>query len=317
MFWKNMDIYSPQKNEKGALTMENNILLESGTNELEVLEFMVGAQSFGINIAKVIEIMNYEPMIPVPDSPPEFEGVFTPRDKVISVIDLHKVLNKESSDPEHDLLIICHFNQMDVGFHVSSVKGIQRISWEDIEKPPRISGDGMNNIATGIAKFKDRIILILDVEKIVSDMNSTAVLATPGMSSAGADRAQKHIVIAEDSPFLNTLIVNTLHDAGYENVVTFDNGKDAWDYISGHRGLSGDILDQVSCLISDIEMPKMDGHHLTKLIKEDGELKRIPVYLFSSLINEQMRKKGESVGADAQFSKPEIGKLISHINDYI
>ena len=104
MFWKNMDIYSPQKNEKGALTMENNILLESGTNELEVLEFMVGAQSFGINIAKVIEIMNYEPMIPVPDSPPEFEGVFTPRDKVISVIDLHKVLNKESSDPEHDLL---------------------------------------------------------------------------------------------------------------------------------------------------------------------------------------------------------------------
>lgn len=297
--------------------MENNILLESGTNELEVLEFMVGAQSFGINIAKVIEIMNYEPMIPVPDSPPEFEGVFTPRDKVISVIDLHKVLNKESSDPEHDLLIICHFNQMDVGFHVSSVKGIQRISWEDIEKPPRISGDGMNNIATGIAKFKDRIILILDFEKIVSDMNATAVLDTTGMSSAGSDKAHKHIVIAEDSPFLNTLIVNTLHEAGYENVVTFDNGKDAWDYISGHKNLGGDILDQVSCLISDIEMPKMDGHHLTKLIKDDSELKRIPVYLFSSLINEQMRRKGESVGADAQFSKPEIGKLITYINQYI
>ena len=297
--------------------MENNILLESGTNELEVLEFMVGAQSFGINIAKVIEIMNYEPMIPVPDSPPEFEGVFTPRDKVISVIDLHKVLDKESSDPEHDLLIICHFNQMDVGFDVSSVKGIQRISWEDIEKPPRISGDGVNNIATGIAKFKDRIILILDFEKIVSDMHSTAVLDTTGMSSAGSDKANKHIVIAEDSPFLNTLIVNTLHEAGYENVVTFDNGKDAWEYISGHKGIGGDILDQVSCLISDIEMPKMDGHHLTKLIKDDGELKRIPVYLFSSLINEQMRKKGESVGADAQFSKPEIGKLITHINQYI
>lgn len=313
-----MDVFVLNKNnEKGALTMENNILLESGTNELEVLEFMVGAQSFGINIAKVIEIMNYEPMIPVPDSPPEFEGVFTPRDKVISVIDLHKVLNKESSDPEHDLLIICHFNQMDVGFHVSSVKGIQRISWEDIEKPPRISGDGMNNIATGIAKFKDRIILILDFEKIVSDMNSTAVLDTTGMSAAGSDKAHKHIVIAEDSPFLNTLIVNTLHEAGYENVVTFDNGKDAWDYISGHKNLGGDILDQVSCLISDIEMPKMDGHHLTKLIKDDGELKRIPVYLFSSLINEQMRRKGESVGADAQFSKPEIGKLITYINQYI
>ncbi len=297
--------------------MDNNILLESGTNELEVLEFMVGEQSFGINIAKVIEIMNYQPMIPVPDSPPEFEGVFTPRDKVISVVDLHKVLHKESTDKEHDLLIICHFNQMDVGFHVSSVKGIQRISWEDIEKPPRISGDGSSNIATGIAKFKDRIILILDFEKIVSDMNRSAVLDTTGAPRSDAMREDKHIVIAEDSPFLNTLIVNTLNEAGYKNVVSFDNGKDAWDYISGHKELGGNILEHVSCLISDIEMPKMDGHHLTKLIKDDPVLSRIPVYLFSSLINEQMRLKGESVGANAQFSKPQIGSLIKHLNENI
>lgn len=308
--------YLHQK-RKGVFNMENNILLESGTNELEVLEFVVGEQSFGINIAKVIEIMHYQPMIPVPDSPPEFEGVFTPRDKVISVIDLHKVLHKESADPEHDLLIICHFNQMDVGFHVSSVKGIQRISWEDIEKPPRISGDGTNNIATGIAKFKDRIILILDFEKIVSDINKTAVLDPSGISAADESKASKHIVIAEDSPFLNTLIVNTLHDAGYRNVISFDNGKDAWEYISGHKALGGDILEQVSCLISDIEMPQMDGHRLTKLIKDDEVLHRIPVLLFSSLINEQMRKKGESVGADAQFSKPQIGSLITHLNEYI
>lgn len=297
--------------------MENNILLESGTNELEVLEFVVGEQSFGINIAKVIEIMNYRPVIPVPDSPPEFEGVFTPRDKVISVVDLHKVLNKTSGDPEHDLLIICHFNQMDVGFHVSSVKGIQRISWEDIEKPPRISGDGSTNIATGIAKFKDRIILILDVEKIVSDMNRTAVIDTHGIMEINRDKSMKHIVIAEDSPFLNTLIVNTLNEAGFKNVVSFDNGKDAWEYISGHKDLGGDILDQVSCLISDIEMPQMDGHRLTKLIKDDPVLKRIPVYLFSSLINDQMRIKGESVGANAQFSKPQIGSLINHLSENI
>lgn len=297
--------------------MENNILLESGTNELEVLEFMVGKQNFGINIAKVNEIMNYVPMIPVPDSPPEFEGVFTPRDKVISVIDLHKVLNKETEDPTHDLLIICNFNQMDVGFHVSSVKGIQRISWEDIEKPPRISGDGTNNIATGIAKLSDRIILILDFEKIVSDINRSAVIDATGAMQTDASKADKHIVIAEDSPFLNTLIQNTLHDAGYNNIVSFDNGKDAWDYISGHKAMGGNILDHISCLISDIEMPQMDGHHLTKLIKDDDILKVVPVYLFSSLINEQMRVKGESVGANAQFSKPQIGALINYINEHI
>ncbi|MGN0650793.1 MAG: chemotaxis protein [Oscillospiraceae bacterium] len=299
--------------------MDTNILLESGTNELEVLEFKVGQQNFGINIAKVVEIMNYQPIIPVPDSPPEFEGVFTPRDKVISVIDLHKVLRKDriTEDTNHDLLIICHFNQMDVGFHVTSVSGIQRISWEDIEKPPRISGDGANNIATGIAKFKDRIILILDFEKIVSDMNRTAVLDTTGIQAASADKSDKHIVIAEDSPFLNTLIVNTLHEAGYKNVISFDNGRDAWDYISGHRELKGDIRSHVACLITDIEMPQMDGHHLTKLIKDDSYLNEIPVFLFSSLINEQMRRKGESVGADAQFSKPQIAGLIQYINDHI
>lgn len=297
--------------------MENNILLESGTNELEVLEFMVGTQSFGINIAKVIEIMNYQPMIPVPDSPPELEGVFTPRDTVISVIDLHKVLHKESTDNQHDLLIICNFNQMNVGFHVSSVKGIQRISWEDIEKPPKISGDGSTNISTGIAKLKDRIILILDFEKIVSDINRSAVIDTSGASAVDESKADKHIVIAEDSPFLNKLIQNTLAESGYKNIVSFDNGKDAWDYISGHKELPGDIVEHISCVISDIEMPQMDGHHLTKLIKDDNVLRKIPVYLFSSLINEQMRAKGNSVGADAQFSKPQIGALINYLNAHI
>ncbi len=297
--------------------MESNILLESGTNELEVLEFMVGEQSFGINIAKVTEIMNYTTVTPVPDAPPEFEGVFTPRDTVISVVDLHKVLKRESKDVEHDLLIVCHFNQMDVGFHVTSVKGIQRISWEDIEKPPAISGDGLTNIATGIAKFKERIILILDFEKIVSDLNRSAVLDTTGMTKGTGNLDDKHIVIAEDSPFLNTLIVNTLNEAGYKNVVHFDNGKDAWDYISGHKELGGNMRSHISCLISDIEMPQMDGHHLTKLIKEDPQLNCIPVYLFSSLINDQMKKKGEAVGADAQFSKPQIGALIKHINENV
>lgn len=298
--------------------MESNILLESGTNELEVLEFMVGTQSFGINIAKVTEIMNYQPMVPVPDSHPAFEGVFTPRDKVISVINLHTILHKESPDPEHDLLIICHFNGKDVGFHVSSVKGIQRISWEDIEKPPAMAGDGTHNIATGIAKFKDRIVLILDFEKIVSDMDPSAAFDTSGVVPTDGDKSSKHIVIAEDSPFLNTLIVNTLHNAGYQNVVHFDNGKDRMGLLSAqHKELGGNILNEISCVISDIEMPKMDGHHLTKQIKDDPVLKSIPVYLFSSLINDQMRIKGESVGADGQFSKPQIGQLIQYLNEHI
>lgn len=151
----------------------------------------------------------------------------------------------------------------------------------------------------------------------MSDINRTAVIDASGATTVDSSKADKHIVIAEDSPFLNTLIQSTLSDAGYRNIVSFDNGKDAWDYISGHRDLGGDILDEISCLISDIEMPQMDGHHLTKRIKDDDILRRIPVYLFSSLINDQMRAKGESVGADAQFSKPQIGALINYINEHI
>lgn len=299
---------------------DTNILLESGTNELEVLEFTVDDQSFGINIAKVSEIMTYKPVMPIPDTPPEFEGIFSPRDTVISVIDLHKVLKKPEKERVNDLLIICHFNQMDVGFHVSGVKGIQRISWEDIEKPPSVSQGATAGIATGIAKIEGRIILILDFEKIVADMNSSVGLDMNGLDRIERpdySKASKRIIIAEDSPFLNKLIVETLHSTGYTNLVSFTNGKEAWDFIENEKNSSVDNIVDLSCVITDIEMPKMDGHHLTKRIKEDRFLKHIPVILFSSLINDQMYKKGLAVGADAQFSKPQISKLVECLNSLV
>lgn len=299
---------------------ETNILLESGTNELEVLEFTVDDQSFGINIAKVSEIMTYKPVMPMPDTPPEFEGIFSPRDTVISVIDLHKVLGKPDKLRVNDLLIICHFNQMDIGFHVSGVKGIQRISWEDIEKPPAVSHGSTAGIATGVAKIDGRIILILDFEKIVSDMNSNMGLDMNGLDNLDRPdraKAEKRIVIAEDSPFLNKLIVETLHSTGFTNLFPFSNGKEAWEFLEKERDNSVDGCVNVDCVITDIEMPQMDGHHLTKRIKEDSKLKHIPVILFSSLINEQMYQKGLAVGADAQFSKPQIAKLIESLEKMI
>ena len=150
------------------------------------------------------------------------------------------------------------------------------------------------------------------------DLYDSTVISIPRhLTTANYSLAASKILLNYGTTFLNTLIVNTLHEAGYKNVVHFDNGKDAWDYVNGHRELGGNILDQISCVISDIEMPKMDGHHLTKMIKDDPILKAIPVYLFSSLINEQMRIKGESVGADGQFSKPQIGQLIQYLDEHI
>ena len=132
-------------------------------------------------------------------------------------------------------------------------------------------------------------------------------------AKATAVTAEKHIVIVEDSQFLNKMIVNSLSDIGFKEIRSFPNGKEAWDYISQFSGYNGDVTNCVAAVITDIEMPQMDGHHLTKLIKSDPTLKKIPVFLFSSLINEQMYQKGLSVGADEQFSKPQIGMLIERL----
>ena len=130
--------------------MNTNILLESGTNELELLEFQVGDNNFGINISKVVEIMINEDVTPVPNSPEEIEGVFIPRDKLISVIDLHKVVHVPHTSSGKEIFIICEFNRMHVAFHVTSVKGIQRISWADIADPPAVTS-GSSDEAIGLA----------------------------------------------------------------------------------------------------------------------------------------------------------------------
>jgi two-component system chemotaxis response regulator CheV len=301
--------------------MDTNILLESGTNELQLLEFEVGDSSFGINISKVIEIMINQEVTPVPNAPAEVEGVFIPRDKLISVIDLHKVVNKPYHDTGKDIFIICEFNQMQVAFHVSRVKGIQRISWSDISDPPPITSGNNPDVAglsTGIVKIDGRIIIILDFEKIVSNINRDTGLDTSGLDTiktATAAMSNKKLIVADDSKFLNKMITESLEQIGFKNINSFSNGQDAWDYICTFKDTDNaeNITKDIACIISDIEMPKMDGHRLTKLVKSDDVLKSIPVVLFSSLINEQMIEKGKSVGADAQFSKPQIKELIDYL----
>ena len=121
------------------------------------------------------------------------------------------------------------------------------------------------------------------------------------------------ILIAEDSPLLNKLIVDSLKQAGYTNLIHTENGQQAYDVITQCKE-DGTLKRHVQCVITDIEMPVMDGHRLTKLIKEDDDTKDIPVVIFSSLVNEEMKRKGAALGADAQLSKPEIGNLV-HIID--
>ena len=296
--------------------MDTNILLENGTNEFEVLEFTLNGNSYGINVAKIKEIITYQPVTPVPNAHPSIEGIFMPRDTMITAIDLKNCLQLGQSEPR-GLFIVTNFNKLDIAFHVDSVVGINRVFWSDIIKPNSTVNTAEAGVATGIIKINNKLIIVLDFEKIVTDINPETGLKITEVEALGErPRSDVPILIAEDSPLLNKLIVDSLKKAGYDNLIHTENGQQAYDVIQKCKE-EGSLQEHVQCVITDIEMPMMDGHRLTKLIKSDDETKDIPVVIFSSLVNDEMKRKGESLGANAQLSKPDIGNLVKVIDDLV
>ena len=182
-------------------------------------------------------------------------------------------------------------------------------------EPDQVIYGGKEGVSTGIADFENHLITILDFEKIVSEISPELGIQVDDINKLGPrQRSEKPILLAEDSMLLSRMITESLRKAGYVNLAVTNNGQEAWSYLEEAKTQGDPIENHVCCIVSDIEMPQMDGHHLTKLIKNDPILRHIPVILFSSLINEEMRRKGEQVGADAQLSKPEIANLVGLID---
>lgn len=296
--------------------MDSRILLENGTNELEVLEFTLGGNSYGINVAKIREIITYQEVTPVPNAHPSIEGIFMPRDTMITAIDLKNCLQMGTAS-KGGLFIVTNFNKLDIAFHVDSVVGIHRVSWTDIIRPDATVTNKADGVSTGIIKVNGKLIIILDFEKIITDINPETGLKITEIEELGyRDRYDVPILIAEDSALLNKLIVESLRQAGYENLIHTENGQEAYDVICQCKA-EGTLKQKVQCIITDIEMPLMDGHRLTKLVKEDEVTRDIPVIIFSSLVNEDMARKGQALGADAQLSKPEIGNLVRILDSLV
>lgn len=297
--------------------MDTNILLESGTNELEVLEFTIGSNHYGINVAKIKEILTFQPVTPVPNSHPHIEGIFMPRDTMITVVNLRRCLGMPDDETDKGLFIITNFNKLNIAFHVDQVIGINRVSWEEIIKPDSTINTEENSASTGVIKLDNKLIIILDFEKIVSDINPETGLKVSDVENMTArERCDSPILIAEDSPLLSRLITDCLRKAGYTNLIITMNGQEAWEKLTAFKK-AGNVREKVHCVITDIEMPLMDGHRLTKLVKSDDVMKKIPLVIFSSLVNEEMRIKGAQLGADAQLTKPEIGNLVAAIDELI
>lgn len=297
---------------------KQGILLESGTNEMEIIEFGIGESAFGINVMKVREIINPIKVVQLPGTHPCVEGLIYLRGNVMPQINLGKYLDYEpSANPAQDRVIVAEFNQMKIAFRVQTVARIHRISWEQIEKPSDLqSGE---TVAVGIIKMGERIILLLDFEKIVMDINPGMGFSEKSLDIAAAsDHSRQHIVIAEDSPTLRRFIEDVLNGIGFTHLSFFENGALAWNYLEDLAAKRGDrFTEDVQLLITDIEMPQMDGHHLTRRVKEHPVLKPLPVVIFSSLINEDLFHKGIAVGADAQISKPDFPGLAHSLEDLI
>ena len=297
------------------MNRDKGILLESGTNELEIVEFSVGKNHFGINVIKVKEIINPAAITPIPHSHPYVEGIMELRGEVLTVVNLANVLGYPPSDePDKDKYIVSEFNKTKIIFHVHNVTQIHRISWEDIEKPSD-TYYGSNSQIIGVVKLMGEMILLLDFEKIVVEINPESGINVQQVKKLGArERSDKKLMVVEDSPLLRKLLEDTLNEAGFFQIEFFENGRDALNFLKDKAKSPQELKHFVQLIITDIEMPQMDGHHLTRMIKEDSELAELPVVIFSSLITDDLKHKGQMVGADAQVSKPEIKELIQLID---
>ena len=288
----------------------SGILLESGTNEIEIMEFTIDGSLYGINVAKVREIIMSAPVKIMPHAHPAVEGIFKPRDVVITVVDLPRYLGVEREKGPKDLFIITNFNKMFIAFRVHTVVGISRISWTDIHKPDKTVSGGSEGVATGIAQCGDDLVTILDFERIVAEIAPETTIQMDEIEQMGPRaRSDEPIWIAEDSILLSKMIEECLRKAGYVNLRMFPNGREMWEALNA-LPQSNKLFEQVALIITDIEMPQMDGHRLTKLVKSSPRFQPIPLIIFSSLISEEMRIKGRQLGADEQMSKPEIGHLV-------
>jgi two-component system chemotaxis response regulator CheV len=281
------------------------ILLESGTNELEVLVFTVGELRCGVNVAKVREVIGQVELTRVPKAHHSVVGVANLRGRVIPMVDLQLFFRPDRpSTATQRNYIVTEFNDMSMGFIVDSVEQIFRLSWNNVEPLP-ISGGTHNASVTSVCHVDGQLVMMVDFEKIAFDIQGVSVAAADVADDHGFERGRWRLLLAEDSPTMRKFIEDTLVKAGYVNVTSVTDGQAAWDL------LDADAFDLV---ISDIEMPRMDGLHLCRRIREWSETSKLPVVIFSSLVSDDNLKKMDAVGANATLTKPQLVKLVEIVD---
>ncbi len=290
----------------------------AGTNKLEILLFTLGrdtlsgrTETFGINVFKVREVMRAPAITRAPDMSPSVEGMVSLRGMLVPVVDLAKYASM-STEPTGKVMIITEYNGCTQGFLVEAVDTILRLDWSAMKVPPDMLSFKTGGLVTAVTELADgRLVMMMDVERVLAETTDTASdLAF--RSIRRLSMPDRTILFADDSSVARKQILSTLEalDVGH---IEAQNGRQAWDElqrIANHASVSGQpVSDFVQVILTDVEMPEMDGYMLTRKIKADQRFSGIPVLMHSSLSGDSNQQLGKSVGVDEYVSKFEPQRL--------
>lgn len=294
-------------NSAGKLAARNKL---AGGNRMELLLFRLrGRQLYGINVFKVKEIIPCPRLTSLPHHTAEVLGVAHVRDGAISIVDLGMAIRQPPVDnPRDNFVIVTEYNRRTQGFLVREVDRIVNIDWEDVHPPPK--GSGKNSFLTAVTQMDNELIEIIDVEKIIASVDPFAQGVSSGIltEEIKAIAHNYHVLLVDDSSVARHQVERNLTETGVQ-FTSLTNGKEALDFLVNLVDEGKDISDEFLMIISDIEMPEMDGYTLTNRIKQDPRLSDLTVLLHSSLsgiFNESMVKK---VGANFFLAKYDADEL--------
>ena len=296
---------------------KQGILLEAGTNELEILVFQLGPTRYGVNVAKVREVIGDVKRVRVPKVHPAMVGVCKPRDHVMPLVDLQLYFEPgETSAATLRNVILMEFNDVQVAFLVDGVERIYRMKWSDMVPLPVDQGSAHSTVITSVCEIEGSLVLMVDFEKIAADIGGMSLAdAQVGAADPRIDRGRQRVLLAEDSPTIRNSLRTGLTQAGYTSLWAMSDGLAAWQHLE--QCLASDSGQLPTVVITDIEMPQMDGLHLCRRIKEHPQLKHIPVLVFSSLVSDDNLKKCLAVGAEAAITKPQLGQAVDVLDGLI
>ncbi|GHW69508.1 TPA: chemotaxis protein CheV [Vibrio cholerae] len=316
----------------------STILTESGTNELEIIEFHLekvlpdGRTKtcyYGINVAKVREVIRVPETTDYPNAQPHMIGVFSSREILTPLVDLAGWLGVPTSkDISKKYVIVTDFNRMTNGFLIDSISRIHRISWNDVESPSQFLEAGEQDCVVAVVRQDKKLIMILDFEKIISDINPELSMEKYDVTvdrkvdlnqRMVTKRNAKTIMVVDDSAFIRSLIQDTLSSAGY-NIIACKDGGEAHEKLMELKQSAKEenipVSELVDAVVTDVEMPRMDGMHLIKRLREDDSYATMPIVMFSSLMSDDNRSKALALGANDTLTKPEIGKMVAMMDKY-